>query len=98
MAPESVIMAFDPVLFDMARNDDYAGIYREIARRMAAGGWRPIETAPRDGTEIFAAESWVHPHDGLTWNHYPAAWKDGGWATGDDPVDPSHWMPIPPVE
>jgi hypothetical protein len=68
-------------------------------------GWQPIETAPRDGAEILAA-------DGA--EHYICRWADcadacsqipkHGWATqyNDhwmtyDEESPTHWMPLPPL-
>lgn len=35
--------------------------------------WLPIETAPRDGTEILLA-AWIAPEDGLE-HLFPAAWS-----------------------
>lgn len=56
--------------------------------------WQPIETAPRDGTEIIG-------HDIRTGVSHVTRW-DYGW---DDPDDhyyseapeysPTHWMPLP---
>lgn len=57
-------------------------------------GWRPIESAPKDGTRIkclvLGTETILH------WDHsepdeYEAAWVD------DDLTDwsPTHWMPLP---
>lgn len=66
--------------------------------------WRPIETAPRDGTEFIA----YRPDAGAfaaTWHH--PAHEDGGWdveaepvlfsASGEDLTDitPTHWLPLP---
>jgi hypothetical protein len=74
-----------------------------------AGQWRPIETAPKDGTEILLAHAtWVDTGywavningdgcDGWTCE-WVASWGYEEYAL----VSPSHWMPLPeppaPVE
>ena len=57
-----------------------------------AEGWRPIETAPRDGTGVLANTA------GL--GRVVAYWHDeeSQWGTGLGYLDrdaPTHWMPIP---
>jgi hypothetical protein len=66
-----------------------------IARRGAAMQWRPIETAPRDGTEFLA----YRPDAGV----FTASYDDEQecWFANygfEDIVDdlPTHWMPLPP--
>ncbi|KQS55946.1 hypothetical protein ASG17_07800 [Brevundimonas sp. Leaf363] len=59
------------------------------------GEWRPIETAPRDGTYVILAEP-----DGSV---FEGRLTDGGWySRGNDASDhwggetyPDHWMPLP---
>lgn len=68
----------------------------EIAKLRAERQPRPIETAPRDGTEILA---WC-PRQGQrgAWRvvlYNPAVVT--GWRTSDwwIAVTPTHWMPLP---
>lgn len=64
--------------------------------------WRPIETAPRDGTEILVFE----PAKGEYGSQYIAvvSFKEQGWngpkwyetLNEEHTVDePTHWMPLP---
>ena len=72
--------------------------------------WHPIETAPRDGTEVIL---WF-PHKNIAINGYYGETSDGDWESGyrtwmewlvadelwfqEDPSQaPSHWMPLPNV-
>lgn len=59
--------------------------------------WQPIETAPRDGTDIFIWSHIINKPISVHWRS-----DDGGdWFISDclpyciDPY-PTHWMPIPP--
>lgn len=53
--------------------------------------WRPIETAPRDGTEILGYCSNIKSFGLLS------CFKPGMWATNDGGYQrtPTHWMPLP---
>lgn len=62
-------------------------------------GWQPIETAPKDGTEIIIG------HDKKGWRTV-ARWLDDGegfFEVNNDPSDswgwgsmmPTHWQPLP---
>lgn len=65
--------------------------------------WQPIETAPKDGTEILVwgkSGSWGPSYYVALWD---GAWKAmiGGWQVYDDSQieeDPTHWtlLPDPP--
>ena len=61
-------------------------------------GWRPIETAPKDGTLILAyARRERKPHIRVTW--WRTA-KDGagyiGWGEFNERYwPPTHWQPLP---
>lgn len=65
-------------------------------------GWRPIETAPKDGTRILGCGPLhslrdpdrtyyievVHYWPGQ--KHWPIKWMEGH-------SEPTHWMPLPPA-
>jgi hypothetical protein len=55
--------------------------------------WQPIETAPKDGTEIFACWSASKTVSVVSW--FGDAWAD---ANRDEVYvsPPTHWMPLPP--
>lgn len=62
--------------------------------------WRPIETAPKDGSPFLACHyrSGVHA---ITWHGKASHVPLYGWCEGDDAEDidlwqPTHWMPLPP--
>jgi hypothetical protein len=58
-------------------------------------GWQPIETAPRDGTEILF---WVAPEMSEGWaevGHWFETAHDGWWVAHTIERKPTHWMPLP---
>lgn len=62
------------------------------ARFEAANGWRPIETAPKGGTRVWAwhGES-PCGQDAVYWST-----EDESWMTEDRVmIDPTHWRPLP---
>lgn len=80
---------------------EVAGITEQIDKltRALAGekaeGWRPIATAPKDGTSILVS-------DGRPEGCLVVAWHYGGWVYDwhrhDGPAladAPTHWMPLP---
>ncbi len=65
-------------------------------------GWRPIETAPKDGTRFL---SWpAHLDGGVTaavetwWYEHPSTqgWITDAFDCGDYEFAPTHWQPLPP--
>lgn len=81
----------------------YATPQAAPATALDAGGWRPIETAPKDGTSVIAFRPGTPPHiEAMEWVSYvkcdgvgAGAWH---WSfDGDSPTanPPTHWIPIP---
>lgn len=70
--------------------------------------WKPIETAPKDGTYILVCQKDIPGWDGNMWvvaffgvgeeEPIPSWWTSGGPNGGIDFIgDPfSHWQPLPP--
>lgn len=63
--------------------------------------WQPIETAPKDGTEILLYFRFGHIENGSfvkdrlgygQWNTFYRTHCSSRWET---PYEPSHWMPLP---
>lgn len=53
--------------------------------------WQPIETAPKDGTEILASDGG---------EYYLTAWEDGAWGMPDSMVYTpklTHWTALLPL-
>lgn len=57
-----------------------------------ASWWRPIETAPKDGTFILAG--WRGNPAVNRLHFYHGEWTDG--ASNDVYRQPTDWMPLPP--
>ena len=69
--------------------------------------WQPIETAPKDGTEVLlfdtAFKKVVIGWYGVDYNNSNNNEKEWLYGEGDDyscgyyytPCDPTHWMPLP---
>jgi len=53
-------------------------------------GWRPIESAPKDGTRVIAVQDGLEPE--IQYWHVRVGWVNDG----DHYRDPTHWKPLPP--
>jgi hypothetical protein len=82
-----------------AAQADYEARIRSAlsAQVQDVAGWQPIETAPKDGSEILAL--WKRSQ--IQSNGYGVVWfEDGSWREFDYEClvsDPTHWMPLPSV-
>jgi hypothetical protein len=65
--------------------------------------WQPIETAPRDGSEIILGSAYGGVFAGF-WSDVPNYWGNFGWFEESDravcdatrkPYKPTHWQPLP---
>lgn len=64
------------------------------ARYSDSTGWQPISTAPTDGTRILAWPCYSRGVHVVAWGgRRPPCWRDD---RGRVPVQPTHWMPLPP--
>jgi hypothetical protein len=67
--------------------------------------WQPIETAPKDGTNIdLWAKRWRSDNDGFFYRRFPECyWSNGdsmtnrhaNWVHLEEGWYPTHWMPEP---
>ena len=55
----------------------------------AARAWRPIETAPKDGSLVWGFSSYEKIP-------YACCWDEGKWISEEYDVHPTHWQPLPP--
>jgi len=104
---EEMVRAFaDEYWGQMAwEEDDLPNIRAALEAARVSGTvqtWQPVETAPKDGTEIWgkvdayaveklswcSAEALAEEH-GLTPNDYDAGWFTENW----EPFSPTHWLP-----
>ncbi|WP_392352975.1 hypothetical protein V8F63_09505 [Brevundimonas sp. LF-1] len=56
--------------------------------------WRPIETAPRDGTEVIAMIA--RKRIRLAWYFKPSSRTEGWLDENGRSIKPTHWLPLPP--
>ena len=92
-----------PNFVDEATTDAVV-VARALLAREQAAGWQPIETAPKDGTDVLLYSPdaisdamighWVDgfgpPGDGGAW------WPDNDSARFPIDAWPTHWQPLPP--
>jgi len=73
-----------------------AAIDREIALRAEVERlteWRPIETAPKDGTEILLCSAVIHDVGVCYWDDEKL--QNWTWGCGRLFLNPQYWMPLP---
>lgn len=76
------------------REDEILRLRAENAtlRAQVEQKWQPIETAPKDGTQLLlTCVGWAEPVV-AHWN--AGAWDDGDYC--DYMTGLTHWMPLPP--
>lgn len=57
--------------------------------------WKPIDTAPKDGTYVLVGQ-WMVDYEGPYFRMGVSWWSEQwGWG-GNVPDEPTHWMPLPP--
>lgn len=66
-------------------------------RMSDATGWQPIETAPRDGTQIIGYDPDWETEQRIWWDESVDAWLfvEGYLAYVEDAAYPSWWRPAP---
>lgn len=100
--PQSPLFATYPMVEYYHYSDameENARLKEEVERLRKAGEWQPIETAPKDGTVIWATNSiWKRP-DYVKWgciDHIDEwAWVHTHNRYNRTPEPVTHWMPIP---
>jgi hypothetical protein len=104
--------ADDIIAYRIARPTPVGGD-QEAQPSPAASGWRPIETAPRDGERVIGLlksgravtvtcrkhhNGWIAQPGG---GHVPNGILDDVWCEEESsafvPRSPTHWMPLPPA-
>lgn len=64
--------------------------------------WQPIETAPKDGRQMFVVQGFNVTNQNVGVRNYTTdpycVWpgKTGGWLRWPHEFPPTHWMPLPP--
>lgn len=68
-----------------------ASLIREVKRLREATTWRPVETAPKDGTRVLI----IAEHDGCA---HEARVIESEWFGPHRSYTPTAWMPLPSTE
>lgn len=83
-----------------AQSDYEARILSALSTQAVDGkaetvGWRPIDTAPKDGTNVLASFwLWNDPEKGRGME--VVSWDGEAWSSDAYPIyPPTHWMPLP---
>lgn len=67
-----------------------------LSRVEGAQGWRPIASAPKDGTRVLLYRPNWAEHTVVAWYH--ALGSEWAAVNGFDVAgEPTHWMPLPPA-
>lgn len=81
-----------------AQSAPSTGVQPRPSREDVADGWRPIESAPTDGTPV-----WAYQPNGTPQGAQFIAWMDDHIDCGlcwfdeqDSEPEPTHWRPLPP--
>ena len=82
--------------FEQSVQDD--GQTLKVFGREAVAGWRPIETAPKDGTSILVSDG-AEVDQAEFWDDRGYWVAIGGKCAAGNGLgyDPTHWMPLPPA-
>jgi hypothetical protein len=80
---------FNRALVACEKVDDYT---MPLYASQPAQEWQPIETAPKDGTEILLFSGW---DIGLCYWRNDSCFLGWTWGAGNRFNNPSHWMPLP---
>ena len=103
--PQSTLAKLMDDLAADVPEEEWAKLPKDMAAQASqtTNGWQPIETAPKDGTNVILYGSYESkPGEpfvvaGMSWDSEPVGWTNGDcWATevGDRWV-PTHWHPLP---
>lgn len=76
-------------------------VIRALEAKVAEREWQPIETAPKDGTQIlvtgFYCQSKNRFYEAAEWNEVTNGWWNLSveFAEANCLIGPTHWMPLP---